>query len=82
MPTDKAVELLRQRESATHTKGDIHETDTAYLAACRVSAQEAARLYGWQVVPCLDQEGRVRSVREIHEEIWQRVLPLLKNKGE
>ena len=32
MPTDKAVEMLRAREKATHTKGDIHEVDPEYLA--------------------------------------------------
>lgn len=34
MPTEQAVELLRSREASTNTKADIHELDTAYLAAC------------------------------------------------
>ena len=77
LPTDKAVEMLRRREAATHTKGDIHETDTAYLAACRSAALEAAAVYGWRVIPCLDGEGGLRSIDEIHHEIWQAVCPLL-----
>lgn len=35
MPTEQAVENLRRREGETHTTGDIHEVDTAYLARCR-----------------------------------------------
>ena len=80
MPTDRAVAMLRQREEATHTHGDIHETDTAYLAACRQAAQEAAALYGWQTVPCLDGAGNLRSIDEIHQAIWQAAEPLLYGK--
>ena len=70
MPTDRAVEMLRSRENATHTKGDIHEVDTAYLAKCRRTAHAAAALYGWRTVSCVDCAGRVRSIEEIHEEVW------------
>lgn len=70
MPTDRAVEMLRSRENATHTKGDIHEVDTAYLAKCRRTAHTAAALYGWRTVSCVDCVGRVRGIEEIHEEVW------------
>lgn len=71
MPTEKAVEMLRGRENATHTKGDIHEVDSAYLAKCRATAHAAAALYGWRTVSCLDGAGNVRSIEDIHEEVWQ-----------
>lgn len=77
MPTDKAVEMLRRREGETHTAGDIHEVDTAYLAQCRQVAQAAAKLYGWERVPCVDSTGAVRSPEEIHREIWAKVESLL-----
>lgn len=70
MPTDRAVEMLRSRENATHTKGDIHEVDTAYLVKCRRTAHMAAALYGWRTVSCVDCAGRVRGIEEIHEEVW------------
>ena len=70
MPTDKAVEMLRSREKATHTKGDIHEVDTEYLAKCRRTAHAAARLLGWQRVSCVDGSGAVWSIEDIHREIW------------
>ena len=80
MPTDRAVAMLRQREAATHTHGDIHETDSAYLAACRQAALEAAALYGWKTIPCLDPAGNLRSIDEIHGDIWQAAAPLLYGK--
>ena len=77
MPTDRAVSLLRQRESDTHTQADIHELDTGYLSACRSCALQAAQLLGWKVVRCVDEAGRLRSIQSIHEEIWSLAEPLL-----
>ena len=77
MPTERAVEMLRRREGETHTKGDIHEVDTAYLARCRSVAATAARLGGWKRISCVDGNGRVRAQEEIHHEIWGVVAPLL-----
>ena len=76
MPTPQAVENLRRREEATHTHGDIHEVDTAYLATCRQAALLAARTLGWTAVPCV-RDGRLRPVEDIHEEIWDILSPHL-----
>jgi dTMP kinase len=77
MPTERAVELLRAREAATNTHADIHELDTGYLAACRDSALQAADQLGWKKIPCLDGSGTLRSIEDIHGEIWNLVRPLL-----
>ena len=77
MPTDRAVELLRRPEAATHTHGDIHEVDTGYLALCRRTALRAAECLGWVRVPCVDPSGALRSVEDIQQEIWGRVAPVL-----
>ena len=73
MPTEKAVELLRARESATNTHADIHEVDTEYLKTCRTTALATAEFYGWQRVACVNEQGDVRSMEAIGEEIWARV---------
>lgn len=70
MPTEQSVRLLRSRENATHTKGDIHEVDAEYLALCRQTALRAAEHYGWYRVSCVGPSGQVRPVEEIHQEIW------------
>lgn len=74
MPTEQSLKLLRSREAATNTKGDIHEVDPNYLALCRQTALSAASHYGWQVISCTDQHGQVRSLKDIHRDIWQLVL--------
>ena len=70
MPTQEAVRLLRSREAETNTKGDIHEVDQDYLALCRQTALRAAEHYGWKRISCVDAQGRVRSIEDIHQEIW------------
>ena len=58
MPTEQAVRLLRSREASTHTKGDIHEVDTGYLALCRKTALRAADCLGWVKSPVWTGRGR------------------------
>ena len=70
MPTEKAVENLRRRESETHTKGDIHEVDADYLASCRKTALRAAEHCGWYRISCVDERGQLRTIEDIHREIW------------
>ena len=77
MPTEKAVENLRSREAATHTKADIHEVDTAYLALCRETAGQAADYLGWKRIRCVDDAGALRSIEELHGEIWELVKTIL-----
>lgn len=73
MPTEKAVEMLRGRESDTNTKGDIHEVDTDYLKLCRQTALQAAEHYGWVRIPCVDGAGAVRGIEELAQEIWSKI---------
>lgn len=77
MPTHHAVELLRAREAATHTQGDIHEVDTQYLALCRRTALRAAEYLGWYRLPCTGGADELRSVEDIHQELWAQVLRIL-----
>ena len=77
MPTEKSIELLRSREASTHTKADIHELDTGYLALCRKSALQAAEILGWTVIPCVNERGGLRTIEEIHQQLWALVQPML-----
>lgn len=69
MPTQLAVNNLRRRERVTHTIGDIHEVDAAYLSACRDAAAQAADFFGWRRVACTDGGGALRTQEDIHKEI-------------
>lgn len=76
VPTDFTEKLLRRREQDTHTQADIHEQDTAYLAACREVGRQAADFYHWQVISCV-KDGAMRTIEDIHEEIYQCVKKCL-----
>ena len=78
VPTDFTETLLRSREAATGTHADIHEADTAYLAASRRMGRIAADFYGWKVISCV-AEGKMRSMEDIHEEIYRYVKALLED---
>ena len=69
VPTDFTEKLLRHREQDTNTKADIHEKDMGYLATCRETGRMAAQHYGWQVIQCV-KDGRMRSMEDIHQEIY------------
>lgn len=76
VPTDFTEKLMRGREAATNTKADIHEKDMAYLATCRQTGRAAAAHYGWTVIQCV-QDDHMRSIEDIHEEIYRYVTACL-----
>jgi len=76
VPTDFTQKLLRSREAATNTTADIHEQDMQYLATCRQTGRAAAAYYGWTVISCV-QDGVMRSMEDIHEEIYHHVINCL-----
>ena len=78
VPTDFTEKLLRAREQDTHTKADIHEKDTQYLATCRRMGAFAADYYGWTVISCV-RDGKMRSMENIHEEIYRHVRNCLED---
>lgn len=77
MPIALTRQLMRKRESDTNTTADIHEQDLEYLAHCRDSALEAAKHYGWTVVSGA-KNGELRTIEEIHEEVYRIVETCLK----
>ena len=76
VPIDFTERLMRRREQDTHTKADIHEKDTDYLMACRRTGRAAAEFYGWTVIDCV-RDNAMRSLEDIHEEIYAYVKKLL-----
>ena len=76
VPTDFTEQMMRAREAATNTKADIHEQDLTYLATCRRMGRAAAEFYGWTVIDCV-RDGRMRTIEDIHEEIYRHVKACL-----
>lgn len=78
VPTDFTEKMLRHRETETHTQADIHEQDMQYLATCRRMGRAAAEHYGWTVIRCV-RDGAMRSMEDIHEEIYRHVAACLED---
>ena len=76
VPTDFTEKMMRNREQATNTKADIHEQDLTYLATCRRTGKAAAEYYGWTVIQCV-KDGKMRTIEDIHEEIYRHVKKAL-----
>ena len=76
VPTDFTEKLLRSREEATNTQADIHEQDMEYLTTCRKTGRAAAAFYGCTVIECV-RDGKMRSIEDIHEEIYRHVRQCL-----
>ena len=76
VPTEYTEMLMRSREAATGTQADIHEQDLEYLATCRRTGRAAAEYYGWTVIQCV-KDGNMRSIEDIHEEIYRHVAACL-----
>ncbi len=76
MPTDFTERMMRKREADTHTCADIHEQDLQYLSLCRQTGKDAAAYYGWTVISCV-ADGKLRSIEDIHEEIYRHVMASL-----
>ena len=72
VPTDFTEKMMRKREQDTNTTADIHEKDMQYLATCRQTGRAAAQYYGWTVIPCV-KDGQMRSIDDIHQEIYSHV---------
>ena len=78
VPTDFTEAMMRRREADTNTHADIHEQDLDYLATCRRTGKAAAEYYGWNVIQCV-KDGRMRSIEDIHEEIYRCIAACLED---
>lgn len=76
VPTQYTEQLMRHREQDTGTKADIHEQNTEYLETCRTMGRLAAKHYGWKVISCV-KDGALRSIEDIHQEIYDLVMACL-----
>ena len=78
VPTDFTEAMMRRREADTNTHADIHEQDMDYLATCRRTGKAAAEYSGWTVIQCV-KDGVMRSIEDIHEEIYRHIKACLED---
>jgi dTMP kinase len=74
MPTEKAIELMKNRENKfTHeAKKDIHEKNPEHLKEAYEAACDLVKDYDWKEIKCV-KDDKIRTREDIHNEIWSEV---------
>ena len=65
MHPEASQRLMARRYGGDEAKKDLHERNTAYLAACREAALFAAETLGWTVLSCSDAAHNPYPIEEI-----------------
>jgi len=75
-----SAELIKTRKNKFDEKApkDIHERNPKHLEDAYRNAQFVADKYGWTKIKCMEN-GRMKSIEEIHEIVYRTVLNDLKN---
>ncbi len=77
VPLEVSQALMKERKYKTGGQtGDIHEKDMMYLANCHAAYDELVQRYDWKRIVCA-QENKMRSIEEIHENVYQFVKAIL-----
>ncbi len=79
VPAEVSECLRREREQVTGTTADIHE-NLEFQKKSLANAREVARMSDWKIVRCTE-DGRMRSIDDIHAELLGSVLDCLKNQN-
>lgn len=82
MPPEISDRLINSRAAKDSSrKKDIHEKDTSYLHHCHRAYNEVAEKYGWVKISCAKQ-GNLRTVQDIHEDVYQAVKEILRDEND
>ena len=70
MPVEKSLELAHARaDYKTGKSKDIHEEDTSYMQKSYNNGLSLAKHLGWHLIHCVDKNGDLKTIDEIHQEI-------------
>jgi dTMP kinase len=67
----RALVARKGERGYTTLEADIHEADAVHTAATREVYLELAARENWRVVTTADDDGELRDVEEIADEIWE-----------
>ena len=82
MPPEISDRLINSRAAKDSSrKKDIHEKDTSYLHHCHRAYNEVAEKHGWVKISCA-QQGNLRTVQDIHEDVYQAVKEILRDEND
>ena len=74
MPTEKALELMKDRKNKfdENAKKDIHESNETHMRDAYKAACDVAKDYNWFEIKCM-KDNKLRTIDDIHEEIYNEV---------
>lgn len=74
MPPEYAFELMKNRENKfTHeSQKDIHERDKNHIVDSYNAACDVAQKYNWVTIDCI-KDDKIRTIEEIHEDIFKQI---------
>ena len=74
MPTEKALELVKDRKNKfdENAKKDIHESNEKHMKDAYEAACDVAKEYNWFEIKCM-RDNELRTIDDIHEEIYEEV---------
>ena len=74
MPTEKALELMKDRKNKfdENAKKDIHESNETHMKDAYKAACDVAKDYNWFEIKCM-KDNELRTIDDIHEEIYNEV---------
>jgi dTMP kinase len=80
VPPEVGQNLVAKKAARSYLEGgkkrDLLEDDISHLRKASEAYLYVAKKYGWKVIDCT-KDGKLRSIEEISELLWQAVEPLL-----
>lgn len=78
VPEEIGAELTKNRANKItgEISLDIHESDRVYIKKSYENSKFIALKYGWKIINCV-KDGKMRTIEDIHEEIYSYVKPLI-----
>jgi len=77
MPFDLATELRNKRQQNDGVTNDIHESNLSFMKKVYDNSHFVANHFGFEQVNC-ESDHDIRSINDIHEEVYQKCLKVLK----
>ncbi len=71
LPFELIKELKAKRGVTSSGTKDIHEADEEYLKTAYDTSIWLAEKLGWLVIECADKNGNLRSIEDIHEDVYK-----------
>lgn len=76
VPVSCTEKNMKDRELKAGTSMDIHESNMDYLSLCRATASQAADLFGWKRIQCVEDD-QMRSIEDIAKDVYEAVKAIL-----